>query len=245
MNARGDVPPTPTPPAIHYAPPPTLSPRWKRRFIVVLSVTAIALLALDYGPAIWDRTKLYYWQSRCLSDAPSSDAIVLENEPVAAQRLLKADGRYSSTLVEGPAYWFPNGWREFSQRIIPRRNVAALAFVGRRDAGEGARIVVIEGWIGSELRLGCYLQLVVTVIDPGTPFESPQEMASKGKIRPLDQQELPTLRVLAGRADPENPSHVELPYVMNGNSGAFDVWLKSDGSIRVEERARKTSASAP
>jgi hypothetical protein len=45
------------------------------------------------------------------------------------------------------------------------------------------------------------------------------------------------LRILAGRPDPQDPTHFTIDYVLDGQPGVIDGWLQNDDRVRFEPRA--------
>jgi hypothetical protein len=44
------------------------------------------------------------------------------------------------------------------------------------------------------------------------------------------------MRILAGRPDPQNPSHFTIHYTLDGQPGVIDGWLQDDDRVRLEPR---------
>ncbi len=53
----------------------------------------------------------------------------------------------------------------------------------------------------------------------------------------------PTLRIFAGRADPNDTTHFAIDYALDGKPGTIDAWLGDDDRIRfLPDRGRKEMA---
>lgn len=63
---------------------------------------------------------------------------------------------------------------------------------------------------------------------------------TKGR-KPVMQSVGDRLRMLAGRADPTDPSRLAIDYTLEGRPGSIDVWLADDDRLRVEPHAGRKS----
>ena len=65
-------------------------------------------------------------------------------------------------------------------------------------------------------------------------FDAGGKSADHG--RGVVTQQSPVMRFVAGRADPQDATHFEVHYTIDGRPGTIDGWVREDGRLRIEPR---------
>jgi hypothetical protein len=232
--------------AIDYAPP---TPAWRRRSLrrrIVLTTVLLGLAAATclLGPAAWHRVTLWSLQRACLNASALPDHVVFDDDPVRAAPLVAGDSQYTQTDPDAPTSWFSRDWERFYARLSPpgkQRNTTV--YLGElSDPAGNRRLVAIESirWHGprGSHPFAASHTFHATVIEPGTILTPPRELLGTAAWSKL-LVEIPSgmsFRMFAGRQDPKDPSHFEIPYELGTTRGMIDGWLGIDAGIKMETR---------
>lgn len=235
------------PKTIEYAPPLRWHQRRRAPRIIALFVIVIVLL-----PAAWNwrfawRQVRYVWLRRQLAHfVIPSDKVAFEADPQRAQTLLNTDPEYRREMYGSSspsnltvASWLPTKVAEFSALSAPGSGVnfraqPPVVFAGDRELPGGKRVLLVlrfEGYV----TFGSQAARVYTFYFDlyGRHVERDADVATR----------MTTLlehgyfdRLYAAQADPTDRSHVWFRYVINGEEGIIDAWLKQDATMEMKVR---------
>jgi hypothetical protein len=159
--------------------------------------------------------------------------VAYEEDPAKAQALLalpdylpaKADAQGTSTA----ALWWPKevkGYPEATRYFSGKSNMG-LMFLHERTTPKGRRMLVC-GMIYPDPKLLGGRSFGVRAVDRATLRQAPDTAGGHWFVFPNFDNFHPDrpLRVYAGRADPEDPSHITIEYEYRGKRGVLDGWLR-------------------
>jgi hypothetical protein len=246
------------PPALG-APPVRRGRRPAIVWLVVLA--AAAVLAVAYGPRFLRRVAELRNQRACAEHAPPATLVAYEERPDKAAALLKAGGGHAPIPLPpgaergGPvAGEVPNVWREYRRWALPASPEprGALLFLHERQTAVGVRGVLAVEADRVERRLR------VTFIYPGTFTSAPTPVTNvvvkappkEGMIvlsagRDPFESKLPEgddpaarsdLRFFAGQPDPQDWTHLVIPYEHNGDGGELELWVIDESTVHYVDR---------
>jgi hypothetical protein len=225
---------------LDYAPrPPVLRRRWVRRAILAVFLLAVTAAGASWGPGVYRRASLLYWQRQCLGYAAPADQLVYESDPLAGSALRAADRHYQFI----PTGWgaprkpvatgyLPDCWTRFGKAspgfAIATQPVLFLHELKTRS-GQPRLVAVAGAFNPTELPLfisGHDVQ--VLTIEPGTWKTLPQNRTGGIALSVLSgpQPQPPHLRIYAGQPDPADPSHFTIRYEVDGVEHIVDGWLR-------------------
>lgn len=224
---------------LQYSPRPT-GPRHKSHIqrLAWGGVFLIAVALYFRGPDIWRQAQLVYYQQLCLSQTLPAGRIVYEERPADARQLVN-QLQYRSSPAGG-AYYFDPDWARFNALLAPP-GVApnATLFLHRLRTPDGrSRLVAVELLTVRSIGTARALDFSVHVIEPGY-LSSPKDLSAGaglvlGQVIVSSQS---TLRLFAGRNDPDNPSHFVIEYQEDDSRHrTMDGWLRDDDTVALEPR---------
>jgi hypothetical protein len=249
-------PPTSSTVPLEYAAAPS---RWRsriRRLALGLIVITIAAGAWRYGPHFWHQSQLLYWQRQCMNFSLPPDKVVYEEEPTAAERLLK-DSNYSPYLLQRKKYFSDQPPTIAAAAFTPK---CILSFCGANiflSPRQGGRVAV--GFLGERISPAGHRRLICATFTPdrqvlpslfmGIDFDAftvtPATWTTPPGVpwRPVlitsfarFATEPPLIRAYAGQPDPKDASHFTMRLQMWGQEDEIDGWLKDDDSVMLTAR---------
>jgi hypothetical protein len=214
--------PSLSPPPIDYAPP---DPR-RRRLIRRLATAAFLLLLLSstywVAPLIWHRVEVAYWYNRCLSYRAPNGTVIEQ---------MRGGGR--DWPRKGPAY-VPNEWRRLYGMISPPGFQSdGTAFLGERRMPNGTKVLVAvdvalaSPWATFTEASNLALHVRLFAADTSGSSSPRQILDTLVKVPVPDID----LAVLAGSADPNDPTRFTIPFRFENTQGGgvIDGWVQDDG----------------
>jgi hypothetical protein len=240
--------PADAPPRLDYAPPrPFLRRRWKRLALValLLLVATAAFVCRARLSAAYARNAYLRLQDRCLDFAPPPGRVVFD-ETGSAPALLASPGyaAASRTFADDPptVLWHPEPFKTFWPSVgfpSPMPAGAALLFMHERTTPAGHRhLLCVLAWL--DVNLTTQRQnLVVCMYEIGpATWGVPPTVMDGNLLRinalfgPMDTNHpdyyLPhkPLRIFAGQADPDDPSHFTIDYETGGQRATLDGYMR-------------------
>jgi hypothetical protein len=205
---------------------------------VLLLFSIAAVLALRFGPRLYERWEYSSQWNRALGCQLPSGTVVYEEDPSRAQALLKsADYHTPAKLLLGigwypkpPAWWSPPACYtpRSLNRILPLER-DAVVWIHNRISPAGVRVLVIVRCAGFDFAPGGHpVGLQGRPYSRGT-FQS-GIVLERARVDETVVLQLKSardhFRVLAGRPDPADPAHFTLPYEINERGGIIDGWVR-------------------
>jgi hypothetical protein len=207
---------------IEYAPPDLRRRRLVRRTSVAAALLLLLISSYWWLPALWRRVEVAYWYHRCLAYRPEPGKVV--------QRLRGGalDGPRIATDANVPTEW----GKLYSTLSPPGFQSGGTAFLGERRTPNGTRILLAVDltpgpvWSSSTEREVLTLHVRTFVTDSGGS-SSPRQVVDTVVSVPIHDAKL---RVLAGTADPDDPTHFTIPYEIDdtGVRIAIEGWVRAD-----------------
>jgi len=220
----------PPPQPLNYAPKALQQRRWRRWAARVILVAAVVCPAILWGPGLYRRVSLIYWEHRALVDGPAPNSVVVDwlQPPGGKCNILHAC--ISQTEIQSIIK--AGGWSRFPIAGLPN------IFAGEMYCPDGDRRLVFinldpsfEGLDGGR---NCGL-LRGSSMRPS--LDSPTSQSSTnigfGRSILIGSQHL---RIFGAQRDAANPSHLTFDCDVDGKRNTVDVWLKDDGTIDIEPR---------
>jgi hypothetical protein len=239
---------------LDYAPTPRFAAarRWARRLAPLL-VLAFLLPGVYYRRPIADRARLLQAQRRAAAHALPPDAVVLVNDPAVAARLV-ADrpDRYGYVWPnQPPAARSEPVWAEL-RALLPApaaalplvkrvTNAPATAFVGELRSPSGNRRLVALDLYYAGPWSSVSIDFRATVVTPASLFAPAVVRATR--CEPITTTTgtfafaVRRSTILAGRPNPADPTHVTIPYHLDGATGLIDAHLEDDDTLTVRVRS--------
>jgi hypothetical protein len=243
--------------ALEYAPAPPRGRKWVARAAALLLVLALAYAGHRWGPAAWGKSRMLYWQRLCLNYRPDDKAVVYEEEPSAAGRLLAHSSDYTAYPLArhappGPrtpvnaAARVPACWSRFSALGgIPAagRGPGAVVFLHERISPAGNRRLVMVRYFPepdtftSGLIAGYNFDFeVLTPATLSRPAAAAAPKAYPFDVRSGWPRHPPLVRVYAGQADAHDPSHFTIRYQIWAQEDVLDGKLDDQDNITLTAR---------
>lgn len=209
---------------LHYAPPSARTRKLVRRFWL----PALLLLLMGSGywwaPPMWSRAQLAYWYRQCLDHQPPAGTVVRELRGGGAAEFPPAP--------QAPPPYVPNAWQRFYTRLSPPGFVSSgTAFLGARRTPEGRDVLVAvdvrapSPWASASERDRALFHL--RAFDRKSLIEPPRQFFDSLRAVPVPRA---PLRVFAGTADPNDPTHFTIRYeTTDGRVGEVDGWVRANG----------------
>jgi hypothetical protein len=211
---------------IDYAPPLPWHRRklLRRALIAIVILLLFALAAYYFGPAVYRRARILYWQHRCMNhvDPPTKVAARIRTDIFPFEVLSHTPCEDSVSLERSLAPNLPPypGWWSGS------------VFVHSRKSAAVERLVVVECYFATPLESMFSPKLTqITILEPGMLFSEPRCITCRGvagDAAALPDNGYSVLTVYAGQPDPTDES-------------AFTISFDLD-STRHEARYRLTPA---
>jgi hypothetical protein len=220
-------------------PPPWHRRKRVRRSLLIVIVLVLLLSAWSWGPRLWQRVRVAYWQHRCLVYTAPVDQVIYEEDPTSARMLLASPD--CAMTANNPQFVArrPWPWREF-----PSTGVGAdgVAFLHERMTPSGQRrLVVVEVWLRWPVGTGRQvLQLNNYVIRPRAMAARPEIANNAVFCYPVEEfsslASTDRVRLFAGQPDASDPTHFTIGYAVNGKTGTIDGWLTNVDRVNLQVR---------
>lgn len=222
--------PPASPSHLHYAPPPAghRRRRWGRRAALPVVVVTLALLGVRWGPAVSRQARLLYWQRQCLryEARPRGRVVCAEPLPYGGVTPPFTLAAADPDCLAGLRPFVAGDWP-------PPAAAGPVVFLHeRRTPGGARRLVVLRRTPpGQRQSWDAPLSFTATVVVPaglrGDPVAQtmllPDPLPSAfGDGTPAG----PSVRLFAGRADPDDESHFTIDYDLDGRPGVIQGWLR-------------------
>lgn len=232
---------------LDYAPAAPFRRRRRiRRMVAILFLLAIAWPAYWYGPPLWEKSKVLYYQRRCLAFEAPPEQVVFDDDSadlavVGARRdyQVLANKDYHAPSFPKMAAFSPSCWNDFTSAAVPSRSAAgaaAVVFCHELTSRDGVRrlVVVQRASDPGDFNYNV-LSLDAVIIQPGTFSAKPIDVTPPGVIMWLTgavARQMTPLRIYAGQVDPSDPSRFTIRYAMGKNEHLAEGRL-SDGGNEV------------
>ena len=211
---------------LDYAPPlPLRKRRSFRRAVAVMLLALAAGLGLMLGPRLWREAQIQYWQRACLQyDAPA-DRVVCEEAPAWA-------GNMPPFLSAAPP---PAPLAELGKLARPAAAAVPgpVLYLHERRTPAGRRYLVIIRRVPPNLRQSwdAPLGLDVELSEPKAWWADPAPTAATLEPDPFPrafeaQQDTPSLRIFAGRTDPDDPARFTIEFETADGRGVLEGTLR-------------------
>lgn len=222
-----------------------------RRALMWITLVAIGLSAMRWGPHIWENAQLYYLQGRCLTYRAPTDKVVYEGDAAKATLLMRSDPQY---IVQSPSappgtIYFDRVWRDFYAALSPPGGLpGATLFLHERRKSDGTtRLVAVEVKIVCQLTypVSFNYYAIANVFSAGNLLSRPK-LIQQNKLSPFDYG-VSSDRIFAGQPDEHDSSHFTIEHEINGQRKIIDGWLRDDDTVVLEKRdaASTITLSAP
>jgi hypothetical protein len=209
---------------------------------MIALIAAIAAAGWHHRTILAERARFLDGQRQCMTYAPPSDLVVLDTDPQRGTALAASDPRYHYVNYErtGAMTWLRPSIRGKHPITLWE---PGPAFVHARSAkGAGRRIVGVDL---AEAMLPDAMGFYVHVMKPATWLTDPRTV---GRPRPVGDfwfslTEGETIRVFAGQADANDPSHFTIEFDLSGRRGTIDGWLRANETIDLRPRDAQLAAT--
>lgn len=241
-------------PAIEYAPPLPRHRRWIQRVLLPLLAGAALVSAYWWGPRAWYRLQLAYAERQCSAYVAAPNTIVYTEDPADVKRLAATSVGYRPAPGGGGSVFLvPQAWSKFYGLLSPPGfQSRGTVFLHERRTPGGRRMLVAIDYLGDKLYDGGNYwmdvsEFQVRAFEPGGPFSLPVEVQNAQVPHELyNVNGRPgTLRLYAGQADPNDPTHFTITWELTDNPpthGVLDGWVREDG---VDLERREAPATPP
>jgi hypothetical protein len=207
---------------LEYAPRPPMYRRKRFRRVVIVSSVLFAVASYFWGPGVWHRVQIMYWQNRCLNYTARPNHVVLE---------MTGDGHEQSDPEDSP-------WTHYAQLTNgPKESPAFLHEMHRPDGA--ARLVVVGAFHGG--LFGDDLAFHAGILSHAS-FARPMAWCGEGESSLLATGFRP-FKVFAGQLDPANPSHLTIDYELDGRRFIMDGWLDNNDQLSLDYRVKDATTS--
>jgi hypothetical protein len=240
-------------PQIDYAPalPSQKRRRIIRSFAMGIAALLVAALIIKSAPRAWRHVQILYWQHRAMSYTRPSDAVVYDDDPRVAAKLLRTDRTLMST-TGGAVFDFAVPWDKFYRLVSPPggQPAATLFLHALRNANDQRRLVVVYAqqmptW---DLVFGRqtapsptqrHLLVGASVFVPGSAFRDPVEMNfDRSSISSAAPAFLifqgRRVQFYAGQSDPHDESHFTIRGIEDGKPIAIEGWLLANDRVEFQ-----------
>ena len=204
--------------------------------VVVALLCAVTPFAVRYAKMGAQRMYASRLYRECAAHALPATTPAWEEDPRAVKQLRDTSPHYA--LVGShhgeAAYLVPERWRQLNAELGQQIQSWGTLFLHERrtPASNKPRLVGVDiaGWS----RGGPVILFArVRTFSPPAPFRLPQEEKVDHPSVRLSAAE-GVVRILAGQADPNDPSHFTIDFAVGDQRGMLDGWLKEDGSVVLE-----------
>jgi hypothetical protein len=205
---------------LDYSPaPPVLRRRSFYKLLWFIGALGLGAVALALAPVAYQRIELLKFQRECL-----------QHENVNRQPL------------DDPSVPIPAPWRSlyFNCAGSNLNSVGTVFLHERRTPAGKRRLVAVDG----SPAFGPADVLYPRVIEPGSLMRSPREVGTQSVTNLAWVGKL-DFRWEGSSPDPDDPSHFEIRYSVNGLMRRIDGWLRDDDSVLLEDRRREEPEATP
>jgi hypothetical protein len=223
---------------LHYAPPPPVHRRrLLARSLIAMGVFLALLLSARWGPPLWRRTTLLYWQRQCMF-APLRSGLVIFAEPATEQNGWNSIPR---------AVAVDRAWERFDNHFAssPRSKACGSIFLHEMRSPAGHRRLVALN-VYSTFAPFRISVCVAQVFQPGGLLSDPREVISN-QLSWFGAEH--ASRITGASADSTDPSHFSFQFDERIYSAQrtriVDGWLTDDDRIILEVRENPVTPPAP
>ncbi len=212
---------------LHYAPRPSWNRRYLGRIAVLLAILSVLALSPRWGPRLWRRVQVLYWQQKCLSYQPPRGQIIF---------------RANNDHVSGSVIALP--WLALYSRLSPPGFISqGTAFLHERvSPGGNRRLVAVDVYLFAT-NLASSTEFNARVLSLGGLKTEPNELGSSF------QNELgiggEPIEVCAGVADPLDQSHFTFQVKTGGGRLVVHGWLLDNDQVKFDARLPMPPATQP
>ena len=195
-----------------------------RRGSLLVSVAAMIIAAILWGPRLWQRTSLLCVQWRCLHYSPSMDQVVcterpFENGTLASFPLALPDPAILSTyLARNPSF---AGTTQAAS--------GPLLFMHERRSPAGKPLLMIVRRVPPQLRqsVDCPLLYQGVLIEPAT-WTQDAKIVSIWEVAGDALTPGSDVRFFAGQCDPSNRARFDIGFDQGGRRGRINGVMVKD-----------------
>jgi len=213
---------------------------------LLLVLAAIAYLKRDFARWAYHHYQFLGLQSRAMAHVAPPGTVALEQEAVAAAKLVAGGGDHAAGPIARPdlsplgvgAQWRPAIFLQYWPAIAPGALPdGAVVYLGERTSPGGARrliLITTQSTYAIVSLLVEHRTFVAYVVDPAT-WRTPA-VVTAGTLAPRlksPHEPLKPLRIYAGQPDPRDPSRFTIDLFYDGKAGVVDGWLEDVGGAPV------------
>jgi hypothetical protein len=254
-----------TPPQLDYAPPVSRRKKWAWRGALLLLVVGLAVASYGWGPPVWRKAQILYWQHACMTYSPSPDTVVYEEEPIKAAELLakkaeyqpyilrRGNGLNSKPAAVNAAALCPNCYAHFQlasgipgagSNMFTMNTVGrpATVFLHERQSPAGhQRLVILTYHPETDTFTSNFIEdynYDAEAITPATLRSQPSVPLRSFGLDVMSSwpRHPPLARMYAGQPDPVDPSHFTIRYQMWGQEDVLDGRLDDNDNVTITPR---------
>ncbi len=208
---------------LNYAPPPPLHQRRAfGRWLLITFLLGIGAICVWWGPAIWTRLQLLYWQHRCMVYLPPNGQIAMAAD---------SKGVISQSI---PAEWT----RFYSLLSPPGFSSDGTVFLHELKKHDGQRRLVVVDVVILDRKTDGVLPFARVII-PGDLTTLPKEKPLSGATDRLTLVGPKRLTIYAGSIDPGDSSRFIFRANVQGKEIIYDGWLRDDDAVVINQRTPK------
>jgi hypothetical protein len=213
---------------LNYAPTPPMHRRGSfRRWFYAIVLLAIIAPGWWWAPLAWRRTRVLYWQQKCIAYTAQPDQVIYDQA--------------SKTCVLSSA------WSHFYTIISPpgSRSDGTL-FLHQMQKPNGERRLVVAEVDETNFNYqiappNFKIEVWTHVFKLGTFTEQPAEVSSYDRNHVVIGSTgygtiLNATKVYAAAADPADPTHFTFRTSDQNGGHIYDGWLQNDESVAIGER---------
>jgi hypothetical protein len=215
----------------------TAAPSRRRYVFAMIAIIAAAIMVkelAEYLPGIIQRSRQARSDRTCMNYTAPADAVVYSDDPKLIPGLAAA-GLLTNTQQPQPyvgliAKCWADRWPVSTSTLFLHGRTAdplhnQLVGLNLYDMGESGRR-------GHGKR---FIQLIATVILPGSPWRSSKRLGTC-QVMSIGLRGNDVMTLYAGQPDALDSSHFVIRALVNDKEHWIDGWLKSDGTVRMTAR---------
>jgi hypothetical protein len=206
-----------------------------RRIFLGVGAIAVSGTAWRWGPAVWERAQLLYWERQCLNYIAPADAIVYDQVPNGRSPLLSGSSGFvadvekdyilGSTTAAIAVADCETHFKELMFHYRPPQQ-PPIIFMHDRAALSGRHyLVILRGDDLSWLHIGKF-PTDFNAFGVGNWRDGPWDAGgARSWDGPESKPQSEQIRIYAGQADPVDATHFTVRYVENGKEGLVDGYV--------------------
>lgn len=230
--------------------------RWAGRLLLL---AGLIFAGWRWGPPVWQKAMLLYWQRRCMAYSAPPDTVVYEANRSSAQALLQQREYISAEIIHEesilhigpqtiptiaahrPAAWdamIDRGILQLRSRSSGSPKGAAICFLGELKTPSGeSRLVIVESLTFRTHAPGMEeVSFSAYTLSPATVFQSTgKAIKSPGSsgLRTDGSDRPQNARIFAGQRDPNDPSRFTIRYQTYGQENIVDGSIDNSGLVKM------------